>query len=114
MTRRVALLCLALLVAVFGCNRAPQVASSNLGLISSLRTALSARNEEWLAHNVAAIEDRHQAGAMLDDEYAAFQRIISQAKSGDWEGAEKAALRLQQAQRPKQDLLDTYPRSSGN
>lgn len=101
------LLCLALLA---GCGQ-PKVQPNNLELTVTLRTALSTQNAEWLAMNVAAIEERHTAGLMNDDEYAAFQSIVATAKAGDWESAERAAVRLQKAQRPTAEQVSRLPGS---
>lgn len=88
-----------LLLAAVGCGY-PAVQPGNQRLTSSLRTALSARNEGWLKMNEDLINERHQSGAMHDDEHEAFLAIIEQARQGDWAGAERAALGLQRAQRP--------------
>lgn len=105
--RRYGLL-LALLVFV-GCGQA-KIQPDNLRLTASLRTALSTKNPEWLQQNVDAIEARRTVGQMNDDEYDAFQGIIAQAKAGEWEAAEHAAVRLQKAQRPTAEQLDKLPK----
>jgi hypothetical protein len=88
-----------LLTAVSGCGY-PNTEPTNRRLISSLRTALSAQNQQWLAANEKLVAERHTSGAMRDDEFAAFQEIIQQAQSGDWQGAERAAVEFQRDQRP--------------
>jgi hypothetical protein len=95
-----------LLAATFvgGCGY-PQAAPNNLRLITTLRTALSARNTEWLDQNVALMEERRQAGEMSDDEYDAFQSIVAQARAGEWEEAERAAVKFQKAQRPTDEQI---------
>ena len=100
------LLALMLLV---GCGQA-KIQPDNLRLTASLRTALSTKNNEWLQQNVDAIEARRTVGQMNDDEYDAFQGIIAQAKAGEWEAAERAAVRLQKAQRPTAEQLDRLPK----
>jgi hypothetical protein len=107
--RRLAVAASGAVLLLIGCGP-PQVAPQNLRLTASLRTALSARNAEWLEQNVRAIEERRSAGAMGDDEYAAFQSIVSQAKAGQWQEAERATVRLQQAQRPTQEQIDRLPK----
>jgi hypothetical protein len=102
---RLLLICAWFAVLMVGCGR-PQVAPQNLRLTASLRTALSAKNNEWLEQNVTAIEERRTAGQMSDDEYAAFQAIIAQAKAGEWEAAEQEAVKLQKAQRPTQGQVE--------
>ena len=78
----------------------PQVAPTNLRLTASLRTALSARSSDWLQQNVNLIEERRRDGQMADAEYEFFQQIITLARDGRWEEAEREAVRLQKAQRP--------------
>lgn len=86
-------------ILLVGCGE-PQLTSGNLRLTMSLRTAVSARNMDWLEMNAALIEERRQSGNMRDGEYAAFSRILEDARSGEWAKAEKAVVRLQEAQRP--------------
>jgi len=82
-----------------GCGY-PVAQPVNMEIISSLRTACSARNGDWLDANAKKIEGQRTAGQMNDDEYEAFTAIIEQARGGDWESAERACLRFQKAQRP--------------
>ena len=92
--------CLGLLtVLATGCGY-PAVDPDNMKLISTLRTALSARNETWLQANQDLIEARRDAGAMGDEEFEAFQAIIQRARAGDWAGAEQDSVAFQRAQRP--------------
>lgn len=108
MRRYVALLLtLTLLV---GCGQAT-IQPNNLRLTASLRTALSTKNPEWLKQNEEAIEARRALGEMNDNEYEAFQSILAQAKNGQWEAAERAAVALQKAQRPTQEQLDRLPKT---
>lgn len=98
-----------LIVTFAGCGY-PQAAPRNMRLITTLRTALSARNETWLQQNIEAIDERRQAGEMSEEEYDAFQAIIAQAKAGEWEKAERASVRFQKAQRPTQEQIDALPK----
>ena len=91
-----------------GCGY-PQAAPTNLRMISALRTALSARNPEWLEQNVEAIEARRAAGEMGDEEYEAFQAIVAKAKAGDWESAERESVAFQKAQRPTAEQIEQLP-----
>lgn len=109
MRDRYRILLLLTVTALVGCGQA-KIQPNNLRLTVSLRTALSTRSAEGLEQNVAAIEKRHAAGDMEEEEYAAFLRIVAQAKSGDWEGAERATVRLQKAQRPTQEQIDRLPK----
>ena len=96
---------LAMLALVAGCGY-PVAEPVNMELISSLRTALSARSETWLAANDEIVEKRHAGGQMRDDEYHVFRSIIDQARGGDWQGAERATLRFQKAQRPTKEQVE--------
>ncbi|HTN76606.1 MAG TPA: hypothetical protein VL096_15205 [Pirellulaceae bacterium] len=100
-------LLLALLL-LTGCGQA-KIQPDNLRLTASLRTALSAKNPQWLDQNIQAIEERRAAGEMGDEEYAAFKRIVAQAQGGDWDGAERATVTLQKAQRPTPEQLEKLP-----
>ena len=94
-----------IVAAMFGCSY-PVAEPMNMELISSLRTALSTRNDKWLAENEAIVEQRHEKGEMRDDEYEAFRSIIQRAREGDWQGAERASVRFQKAQRPTQQQIE--------
>jgi hypothetical protein len=81
-----------------GCSRPPAVEFENLHLIASLRTACSAKNEEWLSGVNKAVSLRHQHGQMSDREKTHFERLIAQARSGDWSGAERLCFQFEKAQ----------------
>lgn len=93
-----------LLLLVTGCGY-PVAEPGNMRLISTLRTALSARNEQWLQANEDLINTRHEQGEMRDEEYEAFQSIIQQAREGDWASAEREAVKFQRAQRPTEEQI---------
>ncbi|QDU26473.1 hypothetical protein ETAA8_15510 [Anatilimnocola aggregata] len=92
----VVLCCILSLVA--GCARPPAVQYDHLPLISSLRTACSARNPEWLAGVKRAVDQRHTEGKMTAVERDHFEVLIAQAEGGEWEAAERACLKFEQAQ----------------
>lgn len=89
----------AILAAITACSR-PQAAPQNRELITSLRTAVSARKTDWLELNVKKIEDRRAAGEVSDLEYEEFQKIIAMAREGNWEKAEREAVAFQKSQKP--------------
>ena len=95
----------AVLLVVVGCGP-PQVAPQNQRLIASLRTAISARNSQWIEKNAEVLEERRAAGTMSDEEYETFQAIIDKAKAGKWEEAEQKVLAFQKVQRPTQEQID--------
>jgi hypothetical protein len=94
--------CLILVLAALplfpGCSRPPAVEFENLPLISSLRTACSARNDEWLKGVARAVEVRHEKGHMTAQEKGHFELLIAQAREGDWQGAEKKCFQFEKAQ----------------
>lgn len=81
-----------------GCSRPPAVQFENLPLVASLRTACSAKSVDWLTGVERAISARHASGSMSDDEKHHFEKLIAQAKAGDWQGAEKLCYQFEKAQ----------------
>jgi hypothetical protein len=77
----------------------PQIAAANRQLVASLRTAVSARNKQWLEINAQLVNERHKQQTLSDAEFEVLQAIISQARGGDWQGAEKRLIKLSKAQR---------------
>lgn len=80
-----------------GCGGAPAVEHHNLKLVSSLRTAVSARNVTWLDGVERAVESRYAEGRMSSQEREHFQAIIQLARR-DWESADQACLEFEQSQ----------------
>jgi hypothetical protein len=110
--KRSASLVLALLLgaaALAGCSR-PQVEPDNLHLIASLRTALSARNTQWLQQNAELINERHRQGKLSDKAHREFVAIIEKAEHGNWQEAEEDTLAFQRAQRPSDDQVQRVQR----
>jgi len=95
----------ALGICITGCGP-PQAAPQNQQLISSLRTALSAQNTDWLEQNVKLLEERRTAGQVSDEELEAFQAIIEKARAGQWKEAEEDAIAFQKAQRPTREQIE--------
>jgi len=83
-----------------GCSRPPQIGQENRRLIGSLRTAVAARNTDWLDQNAGLVEERHTQGSLAEDQYAALKSIIDQARAGNWVDAATAVTRLSKAQQP--------------
>lgn len=90
---------------VSGCGY-PEVQPENMELITSLRTACSAKDGKWLAANVEKIDAHKAAGEMSEEEHAIFMGIVEQARGGDWEGAERACLKFQKAQGPTPEQME--------
>ena len=100
-----------LLLLVTGCGY-PVAEPGNMRLISTLRTALSARNEQWLQANEELVKSRREQGEMRDEEFEAFQSIIQQARDGDWASAEREAVKFQRAQRPTEEQIQRLRKRS--
>lgn len=79
-------------------SRPPAVTYDNLRYVQLLWTATSSRNSEWLAGVEKAVEQRHAAREMSDQELDHFRQIIARAEGGDWEGASRESYDFAQAQ----------------
>jgi hypothetical protein len=88
-----------LLLLAAGCGGSPQLGSENYRLVESLRTALSARRSDWLDENAEKIARLHDSGKLDDEQFAALNAIVEQARGGAWEEAEEAVVELAKAQR---------------
>ncbi len=86
-------------LAACGCSRAPQMAPGNQRLIQSLHTAVSSHRSDWLETNAKLVEERRSASQMSDEEYAAFESIIADARTGNWSRALSNVKALAKAQR---------------
>jgi hypothetical protein len=103
-TRMLAVL-ISLTFLVSGCGY-PEVQPENMELITSLRTACSAKDSTWLKANVEKLDGAKTAGEMSEEEHAIFMAIVEQARGGDWEGAERACLKFQKAQGPTPEQME--------
>ena len=101
---------LAGLLLVVGCG-GTQMQPGNQRLTSSLRTAVSARNTQWLEQNVTVIEQRRREGQLTDEEYEALTPVVALARAGKWQEAEEAVVELQKSQRPSQEQVDELQKS---
>jgi hypothetical protein len=93
-----AVICIA---AVFVCRwwtYPPAVEFDNLKYVQLLRTAVSARNSEWLAGVERAVRQRHQSGEMSLRELEHFEQLITQAREGDWAGTDRHCVAFEGAQ----------------
>ena len=93
-------------LSMIGCARPQASSPDNQQLIGSLRTAISARNPEWLEENAKVLEERRAGGEVADAEYEEFQAIIAMAKEGQWEAAEREVTRFLKSQRPTQEQIE--------
>lgn len=96
--RRLAFVLLLAAAAVLAGCKPPAVEFENLHLISSLRTACSAKNEQWLAGVEKAVNLRHEEGGMSDAERDHFAKLIVLAREGKWEEADRRCFDFEAAQ----------------
>ncbi len=88
-----------------GCGP-PQVGPGNYKLVAGLRTAISARRIDWLETTAKLASERHAAGELNDEQFAALESIIAQGRQGHWEQAESEVVRLSKAQRPTAEEIE--------
>lgn len=93
---------LILLLAVFafvGCNSYPAVTSrEGRQLIKRLYVACNSKSEAKLSGVAEDLSKFSEAGTISAGEKQAFDSIITLAKQGNWEAAEKSALQLAEGQ----------------
>ena len=68
--------------------------------MNPLQTAVSAKNTEWLDATEKKIIAQHDAKAVSDSEFERFNKIIKQARAGEWKEAQRATIALIDLQRP--------------
>jgi hypothetical protein len=91
---------------VVGCGGPPQVGVSNYRLVAGLRTAISARRADWLEDAAQVAAARRARGELTDEQFAAMDAIIAQARGGQWEAAETEVIRLQKSQQPTAEEIE--------
>ena len=79
-------------------GRPPAVEFDNLRYVQLLRTAVSARNADWLAKVDSAVDQRLASGEMSSTEHAHFESLIAMAREGAWKEADIACFRFEEAQ----------------
>lgn len=93
-------------VVLAGCNRPPQLGAQNRRLLESLKTAVMAKNADWLEENARLIETRQKEGGLHEEEYRALASIIREARANNWSGAQDEVMRLAKAQAPVPEESD--------
>jgi len=83
-----------------GCGRTPQLQPGNRKLLEALRTAVSAKNSQWLASTSKAVEEKRAKNEISDVEFQALHGVIQKANASDWKGAQKEVFTLVEGQRP--------------
>lgn len=82
-----------------GCRHYPTVTSpESLELMKRLYVACNTRDAARLAKVAADVETLSEEEKLSAAEYSAFQTIIRYAHAGNWEKAERSALRFAQDQ----------------
>lgn len=84
------------LLMLAGCGQPSARELKNRQEFEALLTAISLKSKAELEKDAKRIDDRHAAGEMSDGGYADLQVIVSQARSGDWEGAERRAYEFRE------------------
>lgn len=88
------------LAALVGCGGGPTVEPDHQRLLASLRTAISARNADWLQQNVDLIAAEHEQQKMSDEVRAAFDEVVALAREQEWAEAEERLVAWQMSQSP--------------
>jgi len=82
-----------------GCRQYPPVTSKEaLSAMKLLYSACNTKDPVRLAEAERRVADLAAGGRMAPAEKAAFDRIITQARAGDWAAAEAAAFKFAQDQ----------------
>lgn len=82
-----------------GCRTYPPASSPEaLTLMKQLYTACNTRNLDRLTKTEQRANQLEQEGQLTAQERAAVQRIIDQAKAGDWDRAQRESLKYAEDQ----------------
>jgi hypothetical protein len=82
-----------------GCSGSqPAIAKANVKLVEKLRAAVSAKNTDWLESTAKQIETARRQGKLSDEENAALEPIVADARGGQWEEANSRLKALINAQ----------------
>ncbi len=90
--------CFAIACAIFFWPKPPAVAVEHMRYVQLLRTAVSAQNSDQLKGVERALTRMHEEEVIDKAQWRHFQTIISQAKSGEWEKADRACQAFESAQ----------------
>ena len=91
------------LVAIFlvGCGEKTPEPPATLHMIAGVRTAVSAKNPDWLTQWKAKAEQAQQANQVSEGTMASLEEVFKLAESGDWDSANDKIARLQESCTPK-------------
>lgn len=76
----------------------PAVEFDNLRYLQQLSSAVSSRDEEWVGKVDEVVRLRHSDGLMSESELEHFQSIITTARSGFWDRADRECYAFAEAQ----------------
>jgi type IV pilus biogenesis protein CpaD/CtpE len=84
-----------------GCAKKTPETPETLQMIAGVRTAVSAKNPEWLRQWKAKIEQAGEANQLTEETSTALQGVVELAESGDWDSANRKIIRLQRSRAPE-------------
>ena len=82
---------------VSGCSRPTETARENRRLLDAILTAITMKNENWLADDAEIAKTRHEAGQLTDWEFEQLSRIIDKGTTGEWKTAEELGYEFRKA-----------------
>jgi hypothetical protein len=87
-------LCRAILLSVTlalgsGCGEPSRREVDNARSFEALLTSITLRDAKEMEKNARRVEDRHAASELSASRYRVLERIIAEARRGEWEAAEK-------------------------
>ncbi len=94
------LICSVLFASTFtvaGCSRPTVTARENRRLLDAILTAITMKNEKWLADDNEIAKTRHEAGQLTDWEFEQLSKIIDKGSSGEWKTAEELGYEFRKA-----------------
>jgi hypothetical protein len=84
---------------IVGCSsNEPAIAKANVKLIEKLRAAVTAKNADWLATTAKQMQLARQQRKLSDEENAALEPIVADARLGQWDAANTRLQALINAQ----------------
>lgn len=98
---RINLLILLALILVCGCGEKIPEPPETLQMIAGVRTAVSAKNPDWLAQWKAKAEQAQQAKQVSAETMTSLAEVFELGESGDWEAANRKITRLQESRTSK-------------
>ena len=82
---------------VVGCSGPTEAARENRRLLDAVLTAITMKNQKWLADDADIAKTRHTAGQLTDWEFEQLSKIIDKGSAGDWKTAEELGYEFRKA-----------------